>query len=82
MSALSTNHGDATALPLSEVRAGSSFQVCQLVGPACRQLREIGFCENASIKKIANGRNLICSIYGCRVALSRELAKQVLVLPV
>jgi hypothetical protein len=34
------------------------------------------------VRKLAGGRNLICSICGIRMAISRELAEQVVVSPV
>ena len=57
------------------------FRIRFLEGPACEQLRRLGFCETLQIRKLANGRNLICSVCGTRMALSRDLADQVLVSP-
>ena len=68
-----------SALSLSQAAVGCEFQVTQLEGPSCKQLREIGFCEEMRVRKVSNGRNLICAICGTRLALSRELAEQVLV---
>jgi len=33
------------------------------------------------VRKLAGGRNLICSVCGTRMAISRELADQVMVAP-
>jgi hypothetical protein len=41
----------------------------------------MGFCEQLQVRKIAGGRNLICSVCGTRMVISRELAEQVLVAP-
>lgn len=71
-----------SALNLDQASVGCSFQVKSLDGPACRQLREIGFCEEMRVRKISHGRNLICSVCGTRLALSRDLARQVRVTPV
>lgn len=71
-----------SALNLDQASVGCSFQVTSLDGPACRQLREIGFCEEMRVRKIAHGRNMICSVCGTRLALSRDLARQVRVTPV
>lgn len=70
-----------SALNLSQAAVGCDFQIKQLEGPACRQLREIGFCEEMRIRKLADGRNLVCKVCGTRLALSRELAEQVLLEP-
>ncbi len=70
-----------SALNLSQAAVGCDFQIKQLEGPACRQLREIGFCEEMRIRKLADGRNLVCKVCGTRLALSRELAEQVFLEP-
>lgn len=62
---------------LAQAQVGCDFRIRQLEGPACDQLRNLGFCETIQVRKLANGRNLICSVCGTRMALSRELADQV-----
>jgi ferrous iron transport protein A len=64
---------------LSQARVGCDFRIRFLNGPACDQLRQLGFCESLQVRKLADGRNLICSVCGTRLALSRELASQVMV---
>lgn len=66
-------------LSLSQAKVGCDFQIKLLSGPACDQLRDLGFCETLQVRKLADGRNLICSVCGTRLALSRELASQVMV---
>jgi ferrous iron transport protein A len=70
-----------SALNLSQAAVGCDFQIKLLEGPSCRQLREIGFCEEMRIRKLADGRNLVCKVCGTRLALSRELAEQVFLKP-
>ena len=41
----------------------------------------LGFCESLYVRIMAHGLNVICSVSGPRLALSRELANQVRVLP-
>ncbi len=67
---------------LSQAEVGCDFRIRMLEGPACEQLRRLGFCESLQVRKLANGRNLVCSVCGTRLALSRKLADQVLVSPV
>jgi ferrous iron transport protein A len=50
-------------------------------GPHCDRLRDLGFCESLKVRKLANGRNLICTVCGTRLAISRELAEEVKVSP-
>lgn len=66
---------------LAQATVGCDFRIRFLQGPACDQLRRLGFCETLQIRKLANGRNLICSVCGTRLALSRELADHVMVSP-
>ena len=66
---------------LAQATVGCDFRIRFLEGPACEQLRRLGFCETLQVRKLANGRNLICSVCGTRLALSRELADQVKVSP-
>lgn len=69
-------------LSLAEVGVGGDFQIERLDGPGCEQLRRLGFCETLSVRKLSEGRNLVCSLCGTRLALSAELAAQVKVSPV
>jgi ferrous iron transport protein A len=79
--ALATAHELETdsLLSLSQAKVGCDFRIKFLNGPACEQLRKLGFCETLQVRKLADGRNLICSVCGTRLALSRELASQVMV---
>ncbi len=67
---------------LSQAQVGCDFQIRFLDGPACDQLRNLGFCESLQVRKLSGGRNLICSVCGTRLAVSSELAEQVKVTPV
>jgi Fe2+ transport system protein FeoA len=71
-----------SAMTLNQVKVGCDVQIRVLSGPSCDRLRDLGFCEQLQVRKIAGGRNLICSICGTRMAISRELAEQILVAPV
>ena len=67
---------------LAQAQVGCDFQIRYLEGPGCEQLRNLGFCENLQVRKLAGGRNLICSVCGTRLAVSRDLAAQIKVSPV
>lgn len=68
-------------MTLNQARVGCELEIRTLEGPSCSRLRELGFCEQLRIRKISHGRNLICSLCGTRLAISQELAEQILVLP-
>ncbi len=70
------------AITLNEVGLNCDVRISSLNGPACDRLRDLGFCEQMQLRKLSNGRNLVCSLCGARMAISRELAEQVLVSPV
>lgn len=69
-------------LTLNEVGLNCDVRISSLTGPACERLRDLGFCEQMQLRKISNGRNLVCTVCGAKMAISRELASQVLVSPV
>lgn len=66
---------------LDQARCGKPVRVTRLDADhdAHQRLCEMGFCENASIRKIAHGAALICSVCGVRVAISAGLAKKIFV---
>lgn len=68
---------------LCDVRNGSSVRIKNLKGePAiCERLREMGFCETACIRKVADNGALICSVRDSRVMISEHLAKNIYVEP-
>jgi ferrous iron transport protein A len=67
---------------LNQVGINCDVRISSLTGPACERLRDLGFCEQMQLRKISNGRNLVCTVCGAKMAISRELAEQVLVSPV
>lgn len=66
---------------LSQAAVGCDFRIRVVAGPHCERLRELGFCESMRVRKLLHGRNLVCTVCGTRMALSPELAEQVLVVP-
>jgi ferrous iron transport protein A len=66
---------------LAQASVGCDFRIRFLDGPACEQLRRLGFCETLKVRKVSHGRNLVCTVCGTRLALSRELAHHVKVSP-
>ncbi len=81
MPTLATELERDSALTLSQAATGCEFQIREVEGSACRQLRDIGFCEQMRVKKLTNGRNMLCTVCGTRLALSKDLADQIRVVP-
>ncbi len=55
--------------------------VLQAKPAQCQRLREMGFCESAEIIKLSQGAALVCQVCGTRLALSKDLAKDILIEP-
>jgi ferrous iron transport protein A len=68
-----------SAMTLSQVSVGCEVRIRLLSGPSCDRLRDMGFCEQMQVRKLAGGRNLLCSVCGTRLAISKDLADQVMV---
>lgn len=68
-------------ITLSQAKVGCDVRIHGLNGPSCDRLRDLGFCEQMQLRKLSNGRNMICSVCGTRMTISRELAEQVMVAP-
>lgn len=69
------------AQTLAQAEAGCNFRITAVQGNACKQLRDMGFCESMEVKKLTNGRNMLCTVCGAKLALNRKLADQILVCP-
>jgi Fe2+ transport system protein FeoA len=73
----------AHSFDLAEARCGQRLKIVSLKSDstASMRLRELGFCESAEVCKVTDCGSLICRLLGVRVAIARDLAKQVLVEP-
>lgn len=73
------------SIPLSLLTAPVGMRLRLLALEAkpaqCQRLREMGFCESAEIVKLSHGAALVCQVCGTRLALSKELAKDILIEP-
>ena len=80
----SVAEGGRGASPLSRVTAGRPVRICQLEAPpeVATRLREAGLYENQVIRLVSAGASLICQVCNTRLALSRELASTIHVMPV
>jgi Fe2+ transport system protein FeoA len=67
--------------PLNQVKAGTAVKIKELAASpeVNHRLRELGFCEDKSIKLLSRQPNLICLVCNARLGLSPELAEKILV---
>jgi Fe2+ transport system protein FeoA len=66
------------------VRPGDSVRIKQLLESpgVTNRLREIGFCEEQTIRLVTRQATFICQICNARLAISAQLADYILVEPV
>lgn len=69
--------------PLSQVRAGTSVRVKQLLASPdlCQRLRELGLCEEQHIKLLLQDRSVVCQVCNVRLGLCGRLAEAIWVEP-
>ncbi|MBI2427431.1 MAG: ferrous iron transport protein A [Ignavibacteriales bacterium] len=69
---------------LAEIPAGTSVTISRLEShpETCLRLRELGFCENATIRCVTNGTSqLICEVCNTKVGLNFTTANSIIVTP-
>ena len=73
----------AVPLNLCSAQCGQRLRILSLLACSedCLRLREMGFCEQSEVRKISDGSAILCSVYGVKLALGRELGARVLVEP-
>jgi len=69
--------------PLNRIKVGVAVRIKRLcAAPELRdRLREIGFCEDRVVKLLTSHSNIICLVCVTRLAVSQQLAQQILVEP-
>ncbi len=70
-------------VPLCVLAPGMQAEIFKL---GCKdainhRLRELGFCEAATVKKISGKTSVMCEVCGTKLALSHELAQLIQVQP-
>mgnify|MGYP000029434914 CR=1 FL=1 len=80
---LMSSSSQNTLLPLCQLPAGALGLVTELQGEGTfrQRVRELGFGESAEVKKVSGRSTIICQVNGCRVALSHDAARCILVSP-
>ncbi len=74
-------HPATTAVPLCQLRPGTSGRVCVLQGDDdfCQRVREMGFGESTLVTKVSGNTTILCQVNGTRIALSHGAAQNILV---
>ena len=70
--------------PLSQGHAGSVVRIRQLTADESlsQRLREMGFCEDRIVRLVNTQPSVICLVCKARLAISVNLAEQILVEPI
>ena len=66
-------------LTLARAKCGERLRVIHIC-PDCKEclrLRELGFYDEAEVRKISDGAAIICLLLGMRVAIGRDLGEHV-----
>ena len=73
----------AYSVPLCLLAPGTQAEIFKLGGKEAinNRLRELGFCEAATVKKISGSSTVICEVCGTKLALGADLAKLIHVTP-
>lgn len=68
-------------LALADVPIGRHARIHNLrsTPDVCKRLREMGFCENALVRCVTKGDNIICEVCNSRIGLNKEIAGSILV---
>ena len=66
-------------LTLARAKCGERLRVTSICPDCheCLRLRELGFYDRAEVCKISDGAAIICSLFGMRVAIGRDLGEHV-----
>ncbi len=66
-------------LTLARAKCGERLRVISICPDCheCVRLRELGFYDRAEVRKISDGAAIICSLFGMRVAIGRDLGEHV-----
>lgn len=70
---------------LSHIPSGKTVRIQELISQpeTCQRLRELGFCENATVRCVTNGSmQLICEVCNTRVGLNHSIADSIIVGPI
>ena len=73
------NKSSKTVLTLARAKCGERLRVLSICPdcPECVRLRELGFYDRAEVRKVSDGAAIICSLFGMRVAIGRDLGEHV-----
>lgn len=67
---------------LAHIQSGTTVRIQELnTHPeTCQRLRELGFCENATVRCVTNSSSqLICEVCNTRIGLNHSIAQTIIV---
>ena len=66
-------------ISLQEIPEGEDVRVVSLGGAKelGTRLRELGFCEQAVVRRISGGSHIVCQVCGSKVALNGSVADKI-----
>lgn len=69
----------SSPISLQEIPEGEDVRVVSLDGTEelGTRLRELGFCEQAVVRRISGGSHIVCQVCGSKVALNRSVAGKI-----
>ena len=70
---------------LDNIESGTTVRIQQLTSQpeTCMRLRELGFCENATVRCVTNGSmQLICEVCNTRIGINHSVASSIIVAPI
>ncbi len=67
--------------PLTAFCDGCLLKIYSVCGGAQGRLREMGLREEAHVEVVKNSENVIVRIEGCRIGLRRDMASDILAVP-
>ena len=70
-----------TPAPLTTYRDGCALRIHSVCGYAQERLRDVGIREGVCVEMIRNSKELILRIDSCRIGLRRDMAVDVLAVP-
>ena len=69
----------SSLISLQEIPEGEDVRVVSLDGAEelGTRLRELGFCEQAVVRRVSGGSHIVCQVCGTKVALNASVAGKI-----
>lgn len=69
----------SSSISLQDIPEGEDVRVVSLDGAEelGTRLRELGFCEQAVVRRVSGGSHIVCQVCGTKVALNGSVAGKI-----